>query len=118
MSRLVTSFRVSGMTCAGCVSTVRKALTGHPHVLDAEVTLDPAIATITSAAPMTVNDLNTALSGTHYQLLENVAVGTEPSEGSRKTWLATYYPLLLVFAYITVVAVLTSVVYWGIHLES
>jgi len=39
-------YEVTGMSCAHCVVRVQKALEKHPDIEKAEVTLDPAKATI------------------------------------------------------------------------
>jgi len=39
--------KVTGMTCNGCVNTVRKALTGLPGVQSADVDLTAGNATVT-----------------------------------------------------------------------
>ncbi len=41
-----TTFGISGMTCMGCVASVKKVLTGMPGVSKAEVTLKPGQAQI------------------------------------------------------------------------
>lgn len=38
---------VQGMTCGGCVASVTRVLKGTPGVADAQVTLQPAQATVT-----------------------------------------------------------------------
>lgn len=107
------TYRVDGMTCGGCVATVRKALVGHPDVQDVAVTLVPPEAVVTSATPITAEGLNARLHGTHYaiaasakhQAAEQAPTSADPNA---KSWLTTYFPLLLVFAFITGLALSTS----------
>jgi copper chaperone len=41
-----TTFGISGMTCMGCVASVKKVLTGIPGVSKVEVTLKPGQALV------------------------------------------------------------------------
>lgn len=106
-------FAVKGMTCGGCVATVRKALAAHPDVQEVAVTLAPPEAVVTSSATIPAEDLNALLRGTHYSIADTIAHQAEqPSsvsaEPTAKGWFATYFPLLLVFAFITGLALSTS----------
>ncbi|HSI43501.1 MAG TPA: heavy metal-associated domain-containing protein [Methylotenera sp.] len=107
-------YTVSGMTCGGCVARVKATLAGFAE--QAEVTLDPPQATLTGSHA-DIETLNKALAGVgHYQLgtlsepgnsihssasnsTNNSIVNEEPA----KSWFATYYPLLLIFGFITLV---------------
>ena len=40
------SFNVQGMTCGGCVASVKRVLQALPGVLNVNVTLDPGKATV------------------------------------------------------------------------
>ena len=48
-----TIFKVSGMTCMGCVNSVTRVLKAAPGVLDARVTLAPPQATVQYDAAQT-----------------------------------------------------------------
>lgn len=43
----ITRLRVEGMTCGGCVSSVTRVLKQIPGVTDAQVVLEPGLATVT-----------------------------------------------------------------------
>lgn len=91
----MTEFAISGMTCNGCRSKVEKALAAL--LPDVTVTLEPPRATTT--ANVAADQLNKAL--------ENIGIyrasPIEISEGvAPRSWLATYYPLLLVMGLIAV----------------
>lgn len=106
-------YRVDGMTCSGCVTTVRKALASHPDVQDVAVTLAPPEAVVTSAAPITAGGLNALLRGTHYAIAasakhQTAAQAPTSADPNAKSWLATYFPLLLVLGFITGLALSTS----------
>ncbi|MBA3696471.1 MAG: cation transporter [Methylotenera sp.] len=95
------------MTCGGCVAKVKATLAGFADNL--EVTLDPPLATLTGSNA-NIDTLNKALTGIgHYQLSiienSNLEVNDKPAKNDEpaKDWLATYYPLLLIFTFITFV---------------
>ncbi len=90
-------FAISGMTCNGCRSKVENTLVAL--LPDVVVTLDPPRA-VTSAT-VGVDQINAALSSIgKYRASQEAFAG--PS------WIATYYPLLLVMALIAVVPLATG----------
>jgi copper chaperone CopZ len=89
-----TTYQLSGMHCGACVAKVKKAL--EPLAGDVEVTLSPQRALLTGTQ-VSVVDLQSALSAVgKYQIsaLPELEVRSEPS------WFQTYYPLLLIVAFI------------------
>ena len=48
-----TTFKVSGMTCMGCVNSVTRVLKAAAGVADAQVTLEPSQATVRFDAALT-----------------------------------------------------------------
>jgi copper chaperone CopZ len=87
----MTEFAISGMTCNGCRSKVEKTLAAL--LPDVSVTLDPPRAMTT--ATVGVDQLNAALSAVgKYRASAVEAAVAAPS------WIATYYPLLLVLGLI------------------
>jgi copper chaperone CopZ len=87
---------VDGMTCGKCRAKVEAALEALSP--GASVTLDPPQATFKSSVDMVA--ANTALAGLgNYRLSqpENAHFAIET-----KSWIATYWPLLLIAAFITV----------------
>jgi copper chaperone CopZ len=52
-------FEITGMHCGGCVSRVAKAL--KPLANQVSVTLDPPRATLEVDAPLTLDDVRTAV---------------------------------------------------------
>jgi copper chaperone CopZ len=99
----IAKYQVTGMTCGGCAMRVKAALASHAEY--AEVTLDPPQA-ILSRSKLSLSALNEVLAGVgNYRLNE---VKAEPAHETHsqelpKSWLATYYPLLLIFAFILLV---------------
>jgi copper chaperone len=52
-------FRIEGMHCNGCVARVTKALQSIAD--DVEVTLDPPVATVEAADPLSLDDVKAAV---------------------------------------------------------
>jgi copper chaperone CopZ len=93
----MTEFAISGMTCNGCRTKVEKTLAAL--LPDVTVTLEPPRAVTT--ATVGVDQINAAL-----KAVGNYRATTEAVAGP--SWIATYYPLLLVMALITVVPLATG----------
>lgn len=73
---------ISGMSCGGCVSSVKKALSNLENVESVEVTLDPPIAVITSDTTYTDYELSKHLSDAgSYAIAENDLHKKAPKSG-------------------------------------
>jgi len=65
-------YQLSGMSCGGCVSNVKRALLQLPEVTEAEVHLHPQSAIITTNKFIDVMDLQTHLKKAgHYTITES-----------------------------------------------
>ena len=99
------TYKVSGMTCTGCQAKVQNLLSKVDAVSDVNIDLAKGEATIKMDKHIETAILQEALKDyPKYQLTENnqqhLPVNTEKVEETR-TWLATYKPILLIFAFIT-----------------
>ena len=99
------TYKVSGMTCTGCQAKVQNLLSKVDAVSDVNIDLAKGGATIKMDKHIATAILQEALKDyPKYQLTENnqqhLPVNTEKVEETR-TWLATYKPILLIFAFIT-----------------
>lgn len=101
------------MTCGGCVARVQATLAKFAD--HAEVTLNPPQAKLTNSQ-QSLDALNQALSAVgHYQLSPidpvNSKADAKPAndlaatDEAPKSWLATYFPLLLIFGFILLVTI-------------
>lgn len=64
-------YQIQGMSCCGCVNSVKNALQKYPGVEEAEVDLHPQEAIITMNKDINVKDLQTQLSKSgHYTIKE------------------------------------------------
>ena len=67
------NYELQGMSCGGCVSSVKNALLKLPDVEDAEVHLHPQTAVLTMSKHIDVNELQTQLrKAGHYTIKEVV----------------------------------------------
>lgn len=96
------------MTCTSCQAKVQSALTKVSGVKKIDIDLPAGTAEITMDKHIPTTVLEEALKDyPRYQLSETpVALPVFTNETEEKSWLATYKPILLIFAYITALAIL------------
>lgn len=109
-------FEVEGMTCGGCVSSVRKGLEGVPGLENIEVQLARPQVQFSSERAVPVEELQAAIG--HYRISpikEEVATPEIPKEASPsisetipEPSLTTYRPLLLIIGFIVGVSLLAQ----------
>ena len=67
-------YELAGMTCGGCVKSVKKAFLEIPDITDADVHLNPQTAELTMNNPIALEVLRAQLKKTgHYTISELVA---------------------------------------------
>jgi len=88
-------FVIHGMTCGGCVASVKAKL--ESIVASAEVTLDPPEVTV-PAGVTSLEELQAALQNTRYRLQRDLS--EMESRFSVRDWFQTYRPLLLIVSFI------------------
>jgi copper chaperone CopZ len=67
------NYELSGMSCGGCVNSVKNALLKLPEILEAEVGLNPQRAILTMNKTVDVAELQAQLSNAgHYSIKELV----------------------------------------------
>jgi copper chaperone CopZ len=105
------TYQISGMTCSSCEAKVKSALLTLPDATNVEMTR--TTATITMDKHISLNDLQNAI-GTDgkYKI-----AATEHSEIAEQTksWFTTYKPLLIIFAFITGISIITARIGNEIH---
>jgi cation transport ATPase len=95
------------MTCDSCQAKVQKALSGIEGVTHVEVDWHSGETEITMQKHISTSVLQDALKGTKYQLTEKQEIPPHFEE-EQKSWLQTYKPVLLLFAFITGVSFLAN----------
>ena len=67
------NYELQGMSCGGCVSSVKNALLKLSDVEDAEVYLHPQTAVLTMSRPIDVDELQTQLRKAGHYTIKEVA---------------------------------------------
>lgn len=104
---MIHTYQITGMTCANCEAKVKSALLTLPDVISAEVSRETATATITMEKHIALSELQKAI-GEKGSYRISAGQHSEAAEQA-KSWLETYKPILLIFAYITSVTLLVEV---------
>jgi copper chaperone CopZ len=101
------------MTCSGCEAKVQGLLSKIAGVKNVSIDLSKGEATIEMDKHIATAELKAALKDyPKYQLSENnhspYAAVVEVDEIENKSWIVTYKPILLIFAYITGITLLVE----------
>lgn len=109
------TYNITGMTCNGCVAKAKGSLLKLGDVTEANVQLEAPQATITMQKHIPTAALQNALnSAGNYTITKaDDRMGHTVAPEEAKSWIATYKPLLLVFAYITGTSLLLEAVAGG-----
>ncbi|MBS3921989.1 MAG: cation transporter [Nitrosarchaeum sp.] len=98
------TYKITGMTCSSCEAKVKSSLLMLPHVTEVEVSKENQSATITM-------DMHIALSTFQNALEKRYSISAiEHNEAAEqaKNWLATYKPILIIFAYVTTISIIAG----------
>jgi copper chaperone CopZ len=110
-------YQLQGMTCDSCVAKVKSSLLVVPHITGVEVSRKDNKVVLQMDQHVGTNMLQKALDS-KYTISGADQMAAEPTEN----WLTTYKPLLLVFFYITGIALITGYqhgqMYWMRFMDS
>jgi copper chaperone CopZ len=67
---VTSTYTVTGMTCAHCVSAVTSELSALDGVGDVRVDLSTGLVTVTSEAPLSVDEVRAAVDEAGYELAD------------------------------------------------
>lgn len=98
------TYKLTGMTCASCEGKVKSSLLMLPNVSEVEVSKEKQTATITMDKHIPLSTLQNALDP-KYSI---TAIEHNEVAEKAKSWLDTYKPILLIFGYITVIALIAA----------
>ncbi len=102
------TYQLTGMTCASCEAKVTRNLMTVSNVTSVDVSKDTNTATITMDKHIALSDLQGAIGGKESKYQVSAMPFIEVSEQA-KNWFEIYKPILLIFSYITIIAVLVQV---------
>lgn len=98
------TYKVTGMTCSGCEAKVKSSLLKLPHVTDVQVSKEDQAATISMDTHIPLSVFQQALEPKYTISAMDHNEIAEQAKG----WLVTYKPVLLVFAYVAVGALIAA----------
>lgn len=107
IKKMTHTYHISGMTCENCEAKVKSSLLSLPDVLAAEVSKDTSNAVITMQKHIPLSELQKALGGSEskYQI---AAPHHSEITKQTKSWLTTYKPILILFAFIIGISLLAQ----------
>lgn len=94
------TYRLTGMTCGNCEKSVKQKLLSVAGISNVELSHKTESVTLTTDKHISVNDLQNVIGGEGGKYKIGNLVVDGDTEQSR-TWLQTYKPILLIFAFIT-----------------
>lgn len=104
------TYNITGMTCNGCLAKVKSQLLMLGDITEAEIQLSAPQATITMQKHIPVEALQSALNKAgNFTITEEGGMMHSMPVEEEKSWFDTYKPILVVFAYITGITILTEV---------
>ena len=96
------TYKLTGMTCSSCEAKVKSALLSSENSINVIVSKAENSATITIDKYIAVTDLQKSLDPKyHISEVEHNEIAEQT-----KSWLETYKPILLIFAYITAITLI------------
>lgn len=106
------TYQITGLTCSGCQNKVQSLLSQIKDVQSVDISLAEGTADITMSQHVQTKTLQDALKDyPKYQLSEAPHSHHSMSmemDAENQSWLATYKPILLIFAYILTIAVVAG----------
>ena len=112
------TYQIEGMHCGSCIAKVKSELLKLGDVTEADVQLRSPHATISMSQHISLTTLQRAVDKAGKFTIKETAENTTAQHDKKletKGWLATYKPLLIAFAYISGISILTSLSSNGIH---
>lgn len=92
------------MTCGTCEAKVKSSLLKLPHVTEVDVSKEKQSATITMDKHISLSTFQNALEKKYSITAEEHSETAEQA----KSWLSTYKPILIIFAYITTISIISA----------
>lgn len=102
---MVQKYKIEGMHCGSCVAKVEGALAELDSVEEVKVSLQEMSASIKFTTPIDTSILGKKVSQAGYELNEDNSQVMTPVANER-SWFQTYFPLLLIFTFISGISIL------------
>lgn len=104
------TYHISGLTCNNCVAKAKSELLKLGDITSADVQLQAPQATLSMQKHIPIQALQTALhKAGNYTISEaDNGVHTMIAEEQQKSWLQTYKPVVLIFAYLLLISIITA----------
>jgi copper chaperone CopZ len=104
--KMIDTYKVTGMTCSGCEAKVKDLLQDVRGVRNVSVDKSKEEAVVDMTRYVPIEEFQAKLDPTNKYHISKMAVADQHDhmhEEEKKSWLATYMPLLLLFGYLVVV---------------
>ncbi len=101
---LTTTYTITGMTCQSCVATITQKIMSLPDIISVQVNLEKKNIEIKAPRTIYLTEVKKSLADLPKYTVSDISPDISLS---KKTWMETYKPLLLIFAFI----LLTSIAY-------
>lgn len=98
------TYQIEGMHCGSCVGKIKNELLKLGDITQADIRLDSPQATITMQKHIVTEKLQKAVSRAGAFTIKETEQISQQEKAANTSWISTYKPLLLVFAFITIVA--------------
>lgn len=111
---MIHTYKISGMTCSGCQAKVQELLSGVNGVEKVTINLAKGEGEIQMSRHVPATELQNVLKPYQYRIEraeEAAATYHEtavPTETASRPWLKTYQPIILIFAYLTGITLITE----------
>jgi cation transport ATPase len=117
LNKMIHTYQIDGIHCGSCVTKIKNELLKLGDVMNADVQLKIPQATISMQRHITTENLQKAISkaGTYTIKEHEVRVPQVEVVDTNQTWFVTYRPLLLIFAFITLISTLSAWDQNGFH---
>ena len=104
------TYQIDGMHCNSCISKVKNELLKIGAITEAQIQLQSPQATITMEKHISTAELRQAVTKAGSFSLKEMTKDNlhEMTKSEEKSWLTTYKPLFIVFAFITGLATITA----------
>lgn len=104
------TYNITGLTCGGCVAKAKSALLKIGDITEAQVQLTAPQATLSMLRHVPVETLQDVLQKAGNYSIQEADGGMHhaSTDAEQRSWLATYKPILLIFAYILGVTVIVE----------